>query len=82
MTELIEGCNHECEMCSCCDDCSFYQNQGLHDYHMYKDKDYVIRDMVEEEIWNKENLQFEKKFVYEDKRKYWRKLYKKTYVYR
>jgi len=66
MTELFEGCNHECVMCSCCDDCSFYQNQGHYDYQMYTDQDYVIRDMVEEEVWNRDTLQFETRFVYED----------------
>ena len=77
MNELFEGCNHNCDECVCCEDCGYANNLIP---HIDMEHDWFIKDMVEEEVWNKDNLQFEKKFVYEDKQKYWRKPYRKRNI--
>ena len=80
MNECYEVCNHDCEYCNYFDDC--YVPNNSKDYsHLLEEnglEDTFINDMVEEEVWNKDYVCFEKKYVFHDKRKYWKTSYKQN----
>ncbi|MCF0241392.1 MAG: hypothetical protein HUK25_02070 [Treponema sp.] len=80
MNELFEGCDHNCDCCMGFDNC-YFANMAKSEYiwaveerEMFADS---IREMMEENFWNKENCCFEKRFVCADARKYRRKSYLK-----